>query len=1106
MSWRRCAVVLSGLVLAGWPAPNAGAEVVPVPVEDLPGASALEDGPVSVRSGAARSTASEGIETSRRTSPIAPGLTLTEFERYLPDGWLRGDALTAELSDPGLRPQYLSPGTASQRSPLTEQTARTGAVAGVNGDFFDIDASGAPLGVGMSGGELRSAPASGHNDVAAVGPQQAGRLMQVFLDAEVRREDGSQLGVSDLNAPKVSPDGIALYTPYWGDASRASAVDGAPKVAEVEVDGGAVAAVRRAPAPGPVPAGAVRLLGVGAGADRLASLRVGERVGVHYRPRTDGPAPEVAIGGDAVLLRDGVVQPVDDAALHPRTAVGFSADGKRMWLLTIDGRQAASRGATERELAEQLKALGADDAINLDGGGSSTMLARPEGAAAPEVRNSPSDGELRPVPNGIGFGTAPGSGRLRGFRVGPGGERVLSGLTRRFEAHGHDETGAPVGSAPQWSVTPGRGRIDGGVLRAGSPGPAEVVAHSGAAAGKADLAVLGRPARLSTDVERVQLAGRGAEGRFQVLGQDGDGFGTWIDPADVRLEYDSNAVRVEPDGSGFAVTALSPSASTAVTARVGDLVTHLGVTAGSHPAPLSPMDGPAGWRASAYPEPVRASLTSAEGRTGTPGLALDYSLTGTTATRAAYVNAGPEVPLPAGTQRIGVWVNGDGKGARLRGTLLDAAGVATTVDLAKKVDWTGWRYVEAPIPPELTGSLRLQRLYAVETEGAHQYAGRLVFDDLTASVSPQVRIPDDPEPPDPAVVRDGELPPKPGAPRIAVVSDAQFTADDPTGPLVAQARRALREAVASRPDALVINGDLVDRGTAADFDLARQVIESEVGGRVPWFYVPGNHETYGPGDLREFSAEFGAAHRVADVAGTRMVLLDTSSGSLRGGGFDQVRMLREALDEARSDPRVRSVAVFAHHPLRDPSGGDASQLADPKEAELVNRWLAEFERGGKPAALVAAHAGTFHASTVDGVAAEVNGNSGKAPASAPDRGGFTGWSLLRMDPAEVRWETRPNVDRLELPAPRDLRAGASREVRARLFQGAREVPVRYPVSADWTGSPNVFIGPPEQAFPGAVAAYDPVSGQLRGLRPGRGQLAVIVNGVRQVADFVVTPR
>ena len=275
MSWRRCAVVLSGLVLAGWPAPNAGAEVAPLPVEDLPGASALEDGPVSVRSGAARSTASEGIETSRRTSPVAPGLTLTEFEQYLPDGWLRGDALTAELSDPGLRPQYLSPGTASQRSPLAEQTARTGAVAGVTGDFFDIDASGAPLGVGMSGGELRSAPASGHNDVAAVGPQQAGRLMQVFLDAEVRREDGSQLGVSDLNAPKVSPDGIALYTPYWGDASRASAVDGAAKVAEVEVDGGAVAAVRRAPAPGPVPAGAVRLLGVGAGADRLASLRVG---------------------------------------------------------------------------------------------------------------------------------------------------------------------------------------------------------------------------------------------------------------------------------------------------------------------------------------------------------------------------------------------------------------------------------------------------------------------------------------------------------------------------------------------------------------------------------------------------------------------------------------------------------------------------------------------------------------------------------------------------------------------------------------------------------------------------------------------------------------
>ncbi|MBK0868554.1 phosphodiester glycosidase family protein [Saccharopolyspora sp. HNM0986] len=1104
---RSFAVVLSGVVLAGGlSVPNASAAVPTPPVEDGPAASVLEKGPVSVRAGGR--DRSEGVETARNTSPVAPGLSLTEFERYGPDGWLRGDVLTAELSEPGLRPEYLSPGSASMRSPLTEQAARSGAVAGVNGDFFDIDASGAPLGPAMSDGELLSAPEAGNNDVAAVGGRQrAGRLMQLFLEAELTRADGGRTRVTDLNVPKVSDDGIALYTPRWGDASRRSAVDGAHRVTEVEVAGDQVTRVSPAPAEGPVPRGSVRLLGVGAGADQLATVRVGERVGVHYRPRTSGDEPDVAVGGNKVLLRDGAVQQVDDTALHPRTAAGFSADGQRMWLVTIDGRQAASRGMTELELAEQLRRLGADDAINLDGGGSSTLLARPEGGSAPGVRNSPSEGELRPVPNGLGFSTAPGSGRLRGFRVEPGGGRVLSGLSRRFAAHGHDETGAPVPAGPEWSVTPGRGRIDNGVLRGGLPGTAEVTAHSAAASGSAELTVLGPPVRLSPSVGRVRLAGEGARDRFQILGHDADGFGTWVEPADVRLEYDSNAVRIEPDRDGFAVTALSPSASAVVTARVGDKVTHLGVTTGAQPQSLSTMDDVGGWRPSGFPQPVGASLTQGEGRAGTPGLALDYSLTGSTSTRAAYVNAESALPLPDGTQQVGVWVNGDGRGARLRGTLLDPAGVATTVDLTEKVDWTGWRYVQAPIPAGASGPLRLQRLYAVETDDARQYGGRLVFDDLTASVAPEVDVPVTPQPQDRSVVQDGTLRPAPGAARIAVVSDAQFTADDPAGPLVEQARRALREAVATRPDALVINGDFVDRGTAADFDLARRLIDSEVGDRVPWFYVPGNHEANGPGDLREFTAEFGAPQRVADVAGTRMVSLDSSSGALLGGGFEQVRMLRAALDQARRDPRIRSVAVFLHHPLDDPGAGDASRLADPKEAALLNRWLADFEgSSGKSAALVAAHAGTFHSSTVDGVSLEVNGNSGKAPATAPESGGFTGWSLLRTGPRGVRWETKPNVDRLELAAPANVEVGASVPTTAELFQGDRAVPVRYPVSADWQGSPEVFIGPPEQAFPGAVAAFDPDSGRLTGLRPGRGALSVHVNGARQVAGFTVTRR
>jgi peptidoglycan hydrolase-like protein with peptidoglycan-binding domain len=74
-----------------------------------------------------------------------------------------------------------------------------------------------------------------------------------------------------------------------------------------------------------------------------------------------------------------------------------------MWLVVVDGRSSSSVGMTYVELATFMKSLGADDALNLDGGGSTTMVARMPGATGVSVRNTPSDGAQRPVPNGVGF-------------------------------------------------------------------------------------------------------------------------------------------------------------------------------------------------------------------------------------------------------------------------------------------------------------------------------------------------------------------------------------------------------------------------------------------------------------------------------------------------------------------------------------------------------------------------------------------------------------------------------------------------------------------------------------------------------------------------------
>ncbi len=113
-----------------------------------------------------------------------------------------------------------------------------------------------------------------------------------------------------------------------------------------------------------------------------------------------------AVGGFSVVLRGGELTHTGDKKLHPRTAAGVSKDGRWLWWLVVDGRQLLwSGGVTTEEVGTWMKKLGAWDAINLDGGGTSTaVVAGPDGK--PQVLN-------RPVHGGV-----PGRERVAGCHLG----------------------------------------------------------------------------------------------------------------------------------------------------------------------------------------------------------------------------------------------------------------------------------------------------------------------------------------------------------------------------------------------------------------------------------------------------------------------------------------------------------------------------------------------------------------------------------------------------------------------------------------------------------------------------------------------------------------
>ena len=332
------------------------------------------------------------------------------MNRSGPGGPIKAYVLRVDLADAAVRAGLLYPGSIAAVRTVSAMARAAGAFAGVNGDFFNIGASDAPVGPVVTDGRLIKAPQPGRALAAGVGTDGLGRISTVGLRGFVDLP-GRRYPLSDLNdanpgfAPMLAPNGIGLFTSSWGTYTRAGAVRGLRSVTEVVVRRGRVASVGHQPGAGHIAAGSYVLLGAGQGGHLLRDLRVGQAVSVDYAQSTAARAPfRFAIGGKYQLLRAGVVQgglPVAPGA--PRTAVGFADGGRTMYLVVTGGARDGVPGLDLPQLAVFMRSLGVSDAVNLDDGGSTTIVARLPGHSGLTLLNRPADGPERPVANGIGL-------------------------------------------------------------------------------------------------------------------------------------------------------------------------------------------------------------------------------------------------------------------------------------------------------------------------------------------------------------------------------------------------------------------------------------------------------------------------------------------------------------------------------------------------------------------------------------------------------------------------------------------------------------------------------------------------------------------------------
>ncbi|MBI2243376.1 MAG: phosphodiester glycosidase family protein [Nocardioides sp.] len=405
VSLAACLLAATGPALAGDPgsdAPAAGQAVARGGHGNRPDVprtlhpqhtSGGEEGEVAAALPSMRRTASQNWRTSWQ---VAPGVKFTRWSQTDARGPIVAHLLTIDPKTPGLRIDYASMGAVRRVAPVRDILAVDNAVAGVNGDFYDIGHTGAPLGLGKDRQRgLLHAREDGWNKAFFINRHGRAGIGDLPMTARVLYHP--KLKVTNLNSPFVMPGGIGIYTPRWGRTAGYGVTQGqTERVRAVTVVNGRVR-TNRAKLSHDQPIKGLLFIGRGEGAKVLRKLPKHTRIKVRWSLQG---RPQMAISGNNFLVHDGIIRAIDDREMHPRTAVGVDSDTGEVLLLVVDGRQADSRGYTMVELANLMVDLGADEAVNLDGGGSSTMVGKNrKGKVA--VLNDPSDGFQRWVANAI---------------------------------------------------------------------------------------------------------------------------------------------------------------------------------------------------------------------------------------------------------------------------------------------------------------------------------------------------------------------------------------------------------------------------------------------------------------------------------------------------------------------------------------------------------------------------------------------------------------------------------------------------------------------------------------------------------------------------------
>nr|WP_239004670.1 stalk domain-containing protein [Paenibacillus tepidiphilus] len=679
------------------------------------------------------------------------------------------DVIRVDLNNPYVSLDVMTGknGNLTTRQSTGGMAAETGAVAAINGDYFNTGGEGAPIGGQVSGGVVVSTPSQLDGMYAfAVTKDRKPIIDEFTFEGMVTAADGAQFPLSGINKGAYSPEGGSstyshanaayIYTDAWTALERPKNSSTTPT--EVLVENGVITQISAEGMGGlpiAVPEGAYILRTHGLAAQFVRGhLAVGQNLNTVYSLRSkttqqqlDPASLQTMIGGHTILVNNGKAATFSRSTssiggYRARTALGYSENGQYVYMIAVQKNDNSS-GMSLTELQSFMTSIGVYKGINLDGGGSTTMVDRPLAETSTTLTfNTEYGTEQRSIVNGLGVYTNAPQGEVKGIKIS-GSNVLLIGQSVNYSLKGYDTYYNPIDLAtanPAWASSGGAVTVSGGVATAVKKGTATLTATSGAASASTTVTVLGGEdlSSLTAGSATAPLVA-GASVAVPVTAVTKGGATITVPNSALKWEFVGFKGSVA-DGQ-LKVESVNAGATTGYAIARYDGFSTAVVLSTAAATPWENFENvsyPIAFTTNAAGVTGTAAVTAGNAeRAGSKVLSLSYDMTAGSGKMYAYaqLNGSAGKSIPAAATSMSLDVMGDMSLNWLRAEVVDAGGSTVYIDLAKVIDWNGWKSLNIDLSASgIKFPASLKRVYVVNVEeGQDERAktGTVAFDNIS---------------------------------------------------------------------------------------------------------------------------------------------------------------------------------------------------------------------------------------------------------------------------------------------------------------------------------------------------------------------------------------